>query len=793
MKKNKGFTLVELIGVMIVLAIISMLVIPPIIKVIKESKDNLYTEQVNLVLDAAKNYGVEHFEELDEVNITFLTIKQLIDSGFIETDKSIDPRTNEEMTGCVMVSYDYSNKKYKYEYLEECNKNKYANKLTVTSNYTGNWQAEVKVSIETTYLGTDDSTTYRYCISSSKCNPNIGVDAASGTVDVDIESETAYVCAISVTASGAESKTECVGPFKVDKTAPVLTIPGDEELDSLITTYDMNAGVSAVDNVTPAGQISITRTGNISLGTLGTYTLTYTAKDKAGNVAVKKRTVKVVDVTPPEIKLAISGNPYNSYGWATDGVNISISATDLGGSGVAGYWYCITDQTTCTPNQWVNGKSTDTLKITTEGSNVMVCVMAKDGSSNKSTRACLPQGQAMKIDVTDPECSLTTSGTTANGWYTTNAVVTFASKSSDVTAYNVTDSSTASYGTNDTYTQSQDTDGKTIYGYVRDKAGRTGKCSTSVKRDTVAPSCTLKIDTAASQGNWRNGNTTVSFNSKSSDVTSYNVTTGGASYDGNNSTTITWNTNGGYVYGYVKDRANHTGSCSTQVYVDMSTPNTPSASVSGKTVTANSAGTNGASGICWYSLNDGGWQTSNQWSNLGNGTYYVKTISCSGVVSAASNSVTISPTASVNTTTAPCGWASGSCKDWMKITVEGTSVTGSSGSDVYVDITVKIAPKYAWLHNSSDNSYSRYVCIARNHEKNTNSSYCVSSGAQIRDKGTSNSSTWWNSGESLTSETYTYTKNVTISNPSGCYDIMVYGPSNNAHISGNISNGICFN
>ena len=778
--KRSGFTLIELIAVMVILAIISFLVVPSIVKVMKDSKEKLYQEQVDLVLTAAKNYGVENYDELDEVNLTFLTLDKLISSGYIENDEAIDPRNNQAMDGCVMVSYNQSNKKYDYEYIPGCNKDKYLNVLNMSDNYTGDWQSEVVVNIQTSYLANDANTTYRYCVSTTKCSPNIGVDEPSGSISVDVESESTYVCAVSVTSTGHESETKCSGPFKVDKTAPVLTIPGNENLDSLVETYDFNKNVSAVDNVTPANQLTITRSGNISLGTLGTYTLTYTVKDKAGNVAIKKRTVNVVDVTDPQIQLAVAGSPFDANGWAKSGFKAAVSITDLGGSGVAGYKYCVSTAK-CTPSTQV-AKSSDQISADIDGTSIYVCAYGLDGSGNTSDTKCVGP---YKVDKTDPTCSLKTSGNKVGEYFTQNATIAFNTYSSDVVSKGITTSTSASYS-NATGTQSSDTNGQVWYGYVKDQSGRTGSCSVTVKRDTTAPTCSLKIDTSTSENGWYTQNVSVSFNSKSSDVTSYDVTTSSsASYNGNTSTTLS---SSGTAYGYVKDRVGLTGSCNSSsvgaINIDKSAPNAPSVSVNGKTATL-SASDNGSSNICAYRIDGGSWQSGNSFSGLGFGSHTAQVKDCAGNTSGTS-SFTVNASASISTGGSGCWWSSGSCtgKSWHPSSTITNVSASTSGTSVTFTVTISIYMSQSWLHNGT--GYARYMCLANHHTSQTASGNCVSNGVLLRADFPSESE-WWK-----TYSTHTYTKSLTINNPSGCYDLQVYGTSaTNAHISGNIINAVC--
>ena len=89
-----------------------------------------------------------------------------------------------------------------------------------------------------------------------------------------------------------------------DKTPPVITLNGANSMEIIQGTAYTEAGATAIDN--KDGKVEVTITGSVNINTVGTYIITYTAKDKAGNIATKTRTVKVIlapDTTPPTITL----------------------------------------------------------------------------------------------------------------------------------------------------------------------------------------------------------------------------------------------------------------------------------------------------------------------------------------------------------------------------------------------------------------------------------------------------------------------------------------------------------
>jgi uncharacterized repeat protein (TIGR01451 family) len=85
----------------------------------------------------------------------------------------------------------------------------------------------------------------------------------------------------------------------IDPTPPVLTLNGPTSVTVECHTSFTDPGASATDN---CGSAAVTVTGSVNVNVPGTYTLTYTATDSAGNVsAPQTRTVTVVDTLPPTI------------------------------------------------------------------------------------------------------------------------------------------------------------------------------------------------------------------------------------------------------------------------------------------------------------------------------------------------------------------------------------------------------------------------------------------------------------------------------------------------------------
>ena len=107
-----------------------------------------------------------------------------------------------------------------------------------------------------------------------------------------------------------------------DTTAPVITLSGANPQVIEAGTAYVELGATATDN--RDGDLSnaiVIDAGQVDTAVPGSYVVTYSATDVAGNTGTTTRTVVVEDTTPPKITLLgdnpqviISGNPYSELG-----------------------------------------------------------------------------------------------------------------------------------------------------------------------------------------------------------------------------------------------------------------------------------------------------------------------------------------------------------------------------------------------------------------------------------------------------------------------------------------------
>ena len=118
--KNKGFTLVELLGVFVVLAIMLIVTVPAITSSLKSADQKEYDSFVNNIIDSAELYvetNREKFPELSSIGgVSAVPIRDLIDSGFLK-ENTINPDTDEVVDRTELVGlYVNDDKTIYYEY-----------------------------------------------------------------------------------------------------------------------------------------------------------------------------------------------------------------------------------------------------------------------------------------------------------------------------------------------------------------------------------------------------------------------------------------------------------------------------------------------------------------------------------------------------------------------------------------------------------------------------------------------------------------------------------------------------
>lgn len=92
---KKGFTLVEILAVLVIIVVVSLIGTVSITGVKRKMEENLFKNKLGEIISAASKWGEDNKSELD----TEKTVGFLITNGYLETEEAINP-----------VKYNYEDK-----------------------------------------------------------------------------------------------------------------------------------------------------------------------------------------------------------------------------------------------------------------------------------------------------------------------------------------------------------------------------------------------------------------------------------------------------------------------------------------------------------------------------------------------------------------------------------------------------------------------------------------------------------------------------------------------------------
>jgi len=306
--KEKGFTLVELLGVIVILAIIFVLIYPSVSDVLSQSRETVYQKQINTMLNAAYDFSLKNIEYLPESNEkNYVTLGELKYNGLI--DASIkDPDTNEAFPDNLVISihnvgsgYKYSNKNSKLEgdylYTVEMGKLKDASitdlptialtgeNLNINSNgkYIINFNLNRELSaIEVSAISKDGTNLTNKIKSYILLNDKV-------VEKIDSSKPAIYKINYSVVDNNGYANATTLHVIIADTIPPTINIPEGSTTTKDIETFDVMLGVSCSDN---SGFCDITTSTEL-LEDSNKYMITYTVKDPNGNTITKKRVITI--------------------------------------------------------------------------------------------------------------------------------------------------------------------------------------------------------------------------------------------------------------------------------------------------------------------------------------------------------------------------------------------------------------------------------------------------------------------------------------------------------------------
>lgn len=108
---KKGFTLVELLAVIVLIAIIASITTVIIKNVLKDSKSELTNIQKKYIEEAAEQY---YIREGMSKNINCVNVSELLEKHYFNAEEIKNPKNEENMIGSVRIIENAN--QYSYEY-----------------------------------------------------------------------------------------------------------------------------------------------------------------------------------------------------------------------------------------------------------------------------------------------------------------------------------------------------------------------------------------------------------------------------------------------------------------------------------------------------------------------------------------------------------------------------------------------------------------------------------------------------------------------------------------------------
>ena len=287
---KKGFTLVELLAVIIILGAIFAITFPLVTDNIRKTEEKAFNLQKEQIIAAAKDMVIKEYVVIPDKQSITLYVGELKRKGLLPI-KMINAKTKLTISNESNVVISRENNSYSYDVniidLEEESTENNENAPVIRLN--GNYVEYVEIN--TKYVekgGTAYSNTGSSLILNSpqiKSNDNEGGE-------IDTSKLGTYKLIYSVTDKGLTT-TSIRTVVVRDTIPPVIYFPEDNIVKvSKVSGFDVRARVYAIDNSgNDVTAIPLSSLSNVP----GKHVILYTAKDSSGNTTNAKRVITVVN------------------------------------------------------------------------------------------------------------------------------------------------------------------------------------------------------------------------------------------------------------------------------------------------------------------------------------------------------------------------------------------------------------------------------------------------------------------------------------------------------------------
>ena len=524
MKNEKGFSLVEVLTIVVVLAIIMSIAVPRVLVSIDNVRKETFRKGANSIVDTVKLEYSQKYKK-DEKAITY----SFLDGGYASNSPQLKLKGDLPQSGSVYLGVDG-----KIALAVRSPDGKYCAKKKLN---------EAEVTVE------------KFELDSCKVDTPKGPIGVVHSVTIDYDDNKAGWTNVNRTIKiRSTSSLDDEANSKYLTTIEYQFSTNGKKYDDKWITYDRTSeGVKVSENGTLFARLVY---------------IDEDTKDEIHLASANKIGFKI-DTTSPKcsFKLTktndkqITKTTYKTTDWYNENVKVSVNAEDTE-SGINSKKTII--------NNTVN--SNNYIIVTNDGS-TKVSAIVFDNAGNFTNCGTI----TINKDSKKPSCNVIVRRTTDlvegnNQWYKSNVslIVEGNSEISSIQSTGISTSNSKNYTTpNLTITQ----DGSvTVYGFVKSTSGLEGTCSKVIKKDSTPPTCSYSGEGTTWTKNNRKITTQCNDSTNSTNSTSGCVTS--SFYNIFNKTTKT-----GSVSHTISDNAGNTTNCSktANVYVDKTKPTLGSA------------------------------------------------------------------------------------------------------------------------------------------------------------------------------------------------------------------------
>lgn len=124
MNKKNGFTMVEVLGVVILIAAIALLVFPSMIEQFRKAKEDINSSTLQLIYSGADEYVNDNLNNFPKKtgNVYCITLRTLVDNGNLSDSITdvINDRDYDLDNNVVKVSFQSNNYQYRLVKANDC-------------------------------------------------------------------------------------------------------------------------------------------------------------------------------------------------------------------------------------------------------------------------------------------------------------------------------------------------------------------------------------------------------------------------------------------------------------------------------------------------------------------------------------------------------------------------------------------------------------------------------------------------------------------------------------------------